>query len=126
MFRVKDYLNNGNEYDHFFTVRRKRILVDLFHSNIKDFIKDSCFYYSSSADATPIIGCLEITNRFIYCDIQESSNFNDSLHKLKSRLKEHHNSEICYCTLEPEWFGLNKEIYRGHYRLKYDDYFAPY
>ena len=59
MFRVKDYLNNGNEYDHFFTVRRKRILVDLFHSNIKDFIKDSCFYYSSSADATPIIGCFD-------------------------------------------------------------------
>lgn len=120
MYRIKDYLNYKKDDFIFLNKRRERIIEDFLHSNISDYLEESCFYYSSGSDATPIIGCLDITNKFIYCDIQESSNFNDSLYKLKSRIREHNNIEICYSTIEPEWFGLYNDSYKGNYNFRYE------
>jgi hypothetical protein len=118
MSRIKDYLSTEEREFRHIEKRPDIILEDVLHSNIKEFLTDCCFYYSAGSDATPIVECLDIVNKFIYCDIQEYSNFNESLYKLKGRLKENNCIEQCYCTLEPEWFRLNERTYKGHYGLR--------
>ena len=66
-----DYNRLGKRKGHF--------IGDILHSDFKDYFANSCFYYSSGSDATPIVGCKKFTNIFVYCDIQEFSNFSDAI-----------------------------------------------
>ena len=118
MSRIKDYLIADENKLHYIEKGRDRIIEDLLHSDMKELLTDCSFYYSSGSDATPILGCLEIVNKFVYCDIQESSNFSESLYKLKTRLRENNCIEQCYCSLEANWFRLNEKNYKGHYGLR--------
>ena len=93
------------------------IIRDLKHYNIKKFLKDSCFYYSAGADPSPIISCLDITNQFIYCDINVNRFGRNQLLTLKSRLQEHGFTQACYCCLSPDWFELYEKSYNGYYGL---------
>ncbi len=119
MYRIIDLLNRN--YDEFENIdfKLEHSIEDLLHGRIEQYLNECCFYYSSGADATPIIECLNHVNKFIYCDIQESSNIYDSLFKLKSRVRENGCTELLYCTLTPRWFGLNEKRYNGHYGLRY-------
>jgi len=117
---IKDYLINSDK------IRSERIKLDriamtiireLKHSNIKDFLKDSCFYYSAGADPSPIISCLDITNQFIYCDIKVNRFERNQLLTLKSRLQEHGFTQACYYCLSPDWFKLDEESYNGGFGL---------
>lgn len=120
MNRINDWLRIDEYEILHFEIRSEVFIEDLIHSNFKDFFIDCCFYYSSGNDATPIVGCLDITNKFIYCDIHEELNYNDSIYKLKNRLRENNCIEISYCTMGPNWFGLNKLSYKGNYGLEYN------
>ncbi len=96
------------------------IIRDLKRYNIKNFLKDSCFYYSAGADPSPIISCLDITNQFIYCDIRVNSEFGlkrNQLLTLKSILQEQGFTQACYCLLSPDWFKLDEESYNGGFGL---------
>lgn len=95
----------------------ERCLKDVLYSDVSCYLKDCCFYYSSGFDATPIIECLDLVNKFIYCDIHEGLNFIDSLYKLKTKLRENDSTELFYCTLAPEWFGLYEKAYLGYYEF---------
>lgn len=96
------------------------IIKELIPADFRAFLKSSCFYYSAGADPSPIVGCLNLTQHFIYCDIQECRrNKSELLYTLKSRLQEHHFTELYYCSLYPEWFKLYEEKYFGGYRLRY-------
>ncbi len=120
MHRIKDYLR-ADEYEiRHFENRRERLIEDLLHSNFQELFIDCCFYYSAGTDATPIVGCLDITNKFVYCDIHEELNYSDSIYKLKKRLRENNCIEQCYCTMEPKWFELDQAKYKGNYGLEYN------
>jgi len=104
-----DYNRLGKRKGHF--------IEDILHSDFKDYFANSCFYYSSGSDATPIVGCKKFANIFVYCDIQEFSNFSDAIYLLKKKLRDNKSEEILYCTVPAEWFGLNEQSYMGHYGL---------
>ncbi len=64
-YTIQDYLIESNRIES--ERIAKTIIRELQHYNFKEFLKDSCFYYSAGADPSPIISCLDITNQFIYC-----------------------------------------------------------
>ena len=66
MYRIKDILGADKYEIRHLEKHTDGLIEDLTHSNFKDYFIDCCFYYSSGNDATPIVGCLDITNKFIY------------------------------------------------------------
>jgi hypothetical protein len=105
-----------NEKYHSLTTTE--LIKNLIHSNIRVFLKDSCFYYSAGADHSPIVSCLDLTKHFIYCDKHGKKNNNEKLFTLKSRLQEHSYTELGYCSLPAQWFNLYDEKYYGSYGLR--------
>ncbi len=96
------------------------IIKGLIPANFRAFLKSSCFYYSAGADPSPIVGCLDLTQHFIYCDIHDCrKNKSELLYRSKSRLQEHHFTELYYCSLYQEWFKLYEENYFGGHRWRY-------
>jgi hypothetical protein len=96
------------------------IIKGLIPTNFRAFLKSSCFYYSAGADPSPIVGCLDLTQHFIYCDIHDCrKNKSELLNRSKSRLQEQHFTELYYCSLYQEWFKLYEENYFGGHRWRY-------
>jgi hypothetical protein len=96
------------------------IIKGMIPANFRAFLKSSCFYYSAGANPSPIVGCLDLTQYFIYCDIHDCrKNKSELLYRSKSRLQEHHFTELYYCSLYQEWFKLYEEKYFGGHRWRY-------
>lgn len=96
------------------------IIKGLIPANFRAFLKSSCFYYSAGANQSTIVGCLDLNQHFIYCDIHDCrKKKSELLYRSKSRLQEHHFTELYYCSLYQEWFKLYEENYFGGHRWRY-------
>jgi hypothetical protein len=96
------------------------IIKGLIPANFRAFLKSSCFYYSAGANQSTIVGCLDLNQHFIYCDIHDCrKNKSELLYRSKSRLQEQHFTELYYCSLYQEWFKLYEENYFGGHRWRY-------
>ena len=96
------------------------IIKGLIPANFRVFLKSSCFYYSAGANQSTIVGCLDLNQHFIYCDIHDCrKNKSELLYRSKSRLQEQHFTELYYCSLYQEWFKLYEENYFGGHRWRY-------
>jgi hypothetical protein len=82
--------------------------MDMLHCKTEDLLKDSCFYYCSGADITPIIAFEGYVHSFIYSDNCEYQNYDDSLSKLKYKLRKQEFEEIQKSNIDLGFFRLHK------------------
>lgn len=86
----------------------RHISMNMLHCEIEDMLKDSCFYYCSGADITPIIALEGFVHSYIYSDNCAYQNYDDSLSKLKNNLRKQEFKEIQKLNIDLEFFRLRK------------------
>lgn len=112
--RAKDNIKHG-DLEHF--------TMDMLHINIKDLLKDSCFYLSAGADITPIVTFKDMIYSYFFCDehlytsIQGVENrFNGTLVKVKDRLIQQGFLEIQKFNLDKRFLGISDKRRYGMMR----------
>jgi hypothetical protein len=111
--RAKDNLKHGH-LEHF--------TMDVQHLDIKDVLKDSCYYLSAGADITPIVAFKDFIYSYIFCDqdLYDSipgieNRFNGILVKLKDRLIKQGFIEIQKFYCDKRFLGVNDIRYNDGY-----------
>jgi hypothetical protein len=98
----------------------RHIAMDMRHVNIEDVLKESCFYYCSGSDITPIVAFEEYIHSYIYCDNCEFQNFDIALSSLKKKLRDKKFNEIQKINVDSNFFnlsGLKNKSIPAHLRL---------
>ncbi|MBK7095350.1 MAG: hypothetical protein IPH57_10010 [Saprospiraceae bacterium] len=105
---IGEELHNIKQYRNFHHILREMLYVD-----IRDILKDSCYYYCSGSDISPIVAFKNSIHSYIYCDIGlYSISYYDMLAKLKTNLNEEGFNEIQSITIDRDYLNSNERIYR--------------
>lgn len=98
----------------------KHITMDMLHVKIEDILNESCFYYCSGSDITPIIAFEEFIYSYIYCDNCEYQDFDIALSSLKEKLRDKEFNEIQKINIDSNFLnlrGLKNDSIPSHIRL---------
>jgi len=75
--------------------------------NIRDILKDSCFYYAAGNDISPIITFEGYVYSFVHCDILEYDDYFSNMELIKAKLRIHDYEEIQKMNVGEDFLQIN-------------------
>jgi hypothetical protein len=86
----------------------RHIGIDMLHCKIEHILNQSCFYYCSGSDITPIVAFEGYVHSFIYSDNCVYQNYDKALFQLKDKLQKKEFEEIQKVNIDLDFFRLHK------------------
>jgi len=77
------------------------------HINIRDILKDSCFYYAAGNDISPIITFEGYVYSFVHCDILDYDDYFSNMELIKAKLRIHDYEEIQKMNIGEDFLQIN-------------------
>ncbi len=108
MFKHKRIPNWLEHIGHHYDDDLRHITMEMLHTETKDIIDNSCFYYCSGSDITPIIAFEGFIHSFVYSDNCVHQNYDEALFKLKNKLRNENYIEIQKINIDLSFFRLHK------------------
>lgn len=86
----------------------RHIAMEMLHCKIENILEESCFYYCSGSDITPIIAFEGFVHSFIYSDNCIFQNYDEGLSSLKAKLRINEYMEIQKTNIDLEFLNIHK------------------
>ena len=86
----------------------RHIAMEMLHFKIENILEESCFYYCSGSDITPIIAFEGYVHSFIYSDNCVFQNYDEGLSNLKAKLRKNEYKEIQKINIDLEYSSIHK------------------
>jgi hypothetical protein len=120
------WLERANRYIEYGSL--EHFTLNIFQVDIKEILKESCFYLSAGADITPIVAFKDLIYSYVLCDINLCNSLKrieDRLYgiivTLKDRLRQQGFTEIQKFKVDKRFLGIDDFRYPNGYLLKLDN-----